>query len=188
MSPAMKARYDQAADTLADPKVELKVRLAFLDEIAAEQHLFAARFVAKTWKDNTDPAIKAAALNKLLDLLQFGTAYESLPDMVKLLKDEDTPAEIRKRIFDIIGKMWLAGGLPGFRIGGLAGYRLPEDILKEIVALVKSLSTGKDPYLAAKAREILKTIEAKEKEAKEAKAKQAAQPAPPVAPKATPPK
>jgi hypothetical protein len=169
VSPAMKARYDAAAETLADARLDVKTRLAALDKVAAEKNLFAARFVRKVWQEAQDPALKVAALDRLLGLLEFGTAYEALPDALKLLKDDTTPSEARKRILDMTATWRLGGGLVGLTIGeNLAGYRMPPELVKETMDVLKSLSTGRDPDLAAKAREILKKSEEREKTGKEA--------------------
>jgi len=161
MSPAMRRRYADADKSLGDKAAGRDTKIALLSSIAAEKHYFAAGFARNVWKKSDDPAVKLAALRNLLDLLEFGTAFEALPDALELLRAETTPLEIRKRILDIVGKMNLREGVPGFAVGEQAYYILPKDMHKGILGLLADLGRGADPSLSLKAREILRAAEAR---------------------------
>jgi|WetSurMetagenome_2_1015567.scaffolds.fasta_scaffold17112_3 hypothetical protein len=159
MSAAMKARYEKAAKALADEKLDAQSRIELLDKITAEKHVFAARFVVQAWREAKDPGIKAAAFNGILDLLEFGTAYEIAPEMVGWLKDDALPTEARKRILGVVGKMYLGRPDPMMIVaGGQAAYVVPEGLRKDLLEAVKSLSAGRDPFLASQAKEILEKV------------------------------
>lgn len=190
MAPSMKARYDDAKKRLLAPGTSDVERLKILADVAAEKHYFAARFIRGACEFLPKGEARDAAIGHLVELAKFGTAYESVPYLVKTLSDEDVPSKTRQVLLDWLGKLLMGRGFD--KLAMQAGYRYPVQVLEGARAAIQSLSTGRDPYLAAQAREILKTIEAKEKEAKEAQAKQAVPPAPssapPAAPKASPPK
>jgi len=182
----MKNRYEELKKRLLAPDAVQKAQLKVLSDVAAEKHYFAAHFIREACDSLPAGPLHDAAVGQLVELAKFGTAYESFEYLIGVAGDEKTPLNLRESLLawfgEILGnhgRQWLAEQ---------AGYKYPENLVKQARELIERLSNGRDPYLAAKAREILKTIAAKEKEDKEAKAKQAAQPAPPAAPKASPPK
>ncbi|HOM18157.1 MAG TPA: substrate-binding domain-containing protein, partial [Thermoguttaceae bacterium] len=144
-------------------------RLAELDKVANQRHYFAARFVHDIWQKGEPGPVKEAALNHLVSLLEYGTAYESLPDLLKVLKDSQTPLPIRLRILDFIGKMGLMEDAPGFPIAeGQAFYCLTKskvvgkevqcektELWREIVETLKSVSKDSHVLLREKATAIL---------------------------------
>ena len=56
-------------------------RLAELDRVARERHYFAAHFVDEIWRKAENGPVKVAAAKQLVSLLEYGTAYESLPEL-----------------------------------------------------------------------------------------------------------
>ncbi len=164
MSPEMKARFELGDVAIRDGNKPMKDRVAAMKKIADEKHYFAARFVAKVWKDGSDPAIKEAALGDVLELLEFGTAYQSLPDLLEMLKDDKAPATSRAKLMDLLAKMGLHGKHPGFDINsqvytfnyfGQIYYELSPELLKHTMDAITTVANGRDPFLAAKAKAIL---------------------------------
>ena len=147
----MKQRYDKAASDISDKSKTLKERQAFLRAIAEEKHYFAARFVWNVWKTSKEPAIQKAALGHVLDLLEFGTAFENLKEITEMLLDDSVSDQVRKRILDIYAKF----DSHGLTVGKQACYDFPKELGKQIIETLQKLEKGPDPYLAIKARNVL---------------------------------
>jgi hypothetical protein len=155
----MAKRFDEARKTV-DSATETDVnKLKTLGAVAEEKHYFAARFIAETWRESKNPAVKAEALSRLVTLLDFGTAYESLPDLIKVLRDDAADTGIRRRILSVVKKMGLGRQSPGMVIADQAYYALPDGIRKEVLQTLGVLGRGKDPYLAVEAKGILAEAE-----------------------------
>lgn len=169
MSDDMRKRFDQAAAEVADDDLTLDEKLKTLRDIAAEKHYFAAQFVRKVWRETSDPAIKNAAFDHLLSLLEFGTAYEALPDIVKVLEDEKTKVGTKSRILEVLTPFRMGGEYAGINIAGQAYYRIPEQMLVEIRKTLKKIAEGDDVALATKARAALEAGMPKEAPAKKEK-------------------
>lgn len=156
----MRKRFDEARKALESATETDENKLKTLGAVAEEKHYFAARFMAETWRESKNPAVKAEALSRLVTLLDFGTAYESLPDLIKVLRDDAADPEIRRRILSLVKKMGPRNEWPGLVIAeGQAYYALPDDIRKEVLQTLGALGRGKDPYLAVEAKGILAEAE-----------------------------
>ena len=156
MADEMNRKFSEATAMLRDKGVATEKKLQSLAAIGAEKHYFAARFVWDTWK-TTNAEIKSAAFDHLLSLLKFGTAYEALPDVLKVLQDEHVNDELKGRILDVLSGMRLKGKTPGINIADQAFYRIPEPLLKEVLGVLKRISESDDAKLAAKAKAILES-------------------------------
>lgn len=166
MSPEMQQQFDEAGKIVDSADEPLDRKLTTLESIAREKHYFAARFVWDVWKTTPDDTIKAAALGHLCDLLEFGTAYEALHDVVRLLRDERLDAQAKGRILGALGSInwanWLRddddvrSGRPGLAIAeGQGYYLLPDAIVEDVRAALLDIRAGDNPELAAKARALL---------------------------------
>jgi len=157
MADEMSKKYSELAAMLRDKSVTTEKKLSSLAVIASEKHYFAARFVWDIWKTTTDAEIKSAAFDHLLSLLKFGTAYEALPDVLKVLQDEHVNGEMKGRILDVLAGMRLKSKIPWIRIANQAVYRIPDPLLKEVLGILKRISESGDAKLAAKAKAILES-------------------------------
>jgi len=156
-TPEMKKAFKQAEDLINNSSRPMKERLNALDRIAGEKHYFAAGFVRKSWTESTDETIRMAALRHLVSLLDFGTAYEALPDMLSLLKDAGTPLEIRLNILKVVQKTYPFRSLPSIHVASQAIYVLPKEMVETIRTMLPKLAKDKNPKLSALARTILDT-------------------------------
>ena len=156
MSPEMSARYEKHLAIILDKTQAVETRLPILDKVAGEKHYFAVKFVRDIWTKADEGLLKGVALKHLVSLVEFGTAYEALPDLLEALEDESTSPPVRKQILDIFARMSLVDKqVSGLRIVGSGFYVLPNELHQRTLAVVKTIATGKDPQLAAKAKEIL---------------------------------
>jgi hypothetical protein len=153
----MKKRYSAINQKLSDKGLKTADKILALDTVADEKHYFAARFVWEAWKSATDPEIKGEAFRRLLDLIEFGTAYEALPDVLTALRSDDSPTELRVRILRSVGKMCLFGDSPGFSIAGQAYYDLPKEVQRNIVDTIRNLAASSDPKMRAEASAIVQS-------------------------------
>jgi hypothetical protein len=153
--PAMKQRYDDVRALLADPDKPNAEKLKGLAEAAGQKHLFAARFVREIWQSKANPAIKAAALEHMASLLELGTAYEALGDLLDVLADESAPAPIRRRILAVMPDLRLKHPNPGLRIEDQGYYELPAALCDKAAQAIESVTKGRDPFLAVEARKVL---------------------------------
>jgi len=154
----MKDRYEQLRKRLLAADVRREDQLSILSEVAAEKHYFAAHFVRETY-DAADPGrVKEAALRHLVELAQFGTAYESFPLLVKVMEQDDTPQDVRLTLLEWIGKV-LARGYQ--ELAEQAFHRYSEPLQEEARKAIGRLAQGRNPLVAAKAQEVLKRLEAK---------------------------
>lgn len=156
MSPAMAEEYGRLSETILSDETRAKERLETLGQVARQKHYFAARFVWDIWKKTKDSKVKSAALLHLIDLLEFGTAYQAMPELLDALTDDATPLDARGRMLDVLGKMYLTSKYPGFRIADMAGYQLPEKVHRKALEVIGKLANSPEPALAEKARQILK--------------------------------
>ncbi|MBN2024095.1 MAG: hypothetical protein JW809_15030 [Pirellulales bacterium] len=156
MSPAMTEKYDQLSKTMLDENVSVEERLAALRQVSDEKHYFAARLVWTIWKQAQDQEVRDAALLRLIDLLEFGTAYEAMPDLLDALAQDTTPLVARKRMLDVLGKMDLHKERPGLRIADVAGYCLPKPVHDKALDVVGRLTHSTNATLAEKATTLLK--------------------------------
>ena len=155
ISPGMKQQYDRVRALLAAPDRPDQEKLKALAEVAGQKHLFAARFVREIWQGKASPAIKAAALEHMASLLELGTAYESLGDLLDVLADESAPAPIRRRILAVMPDLKLVYPNPGLRVEDQGYYELPAALCDKAMQAIRAVSKGRDPFLAVEARKVL---------------------------------
>jgi len=153
--PAMKQQYDRVRALLAAPDKPNAEKLKALAEVAGQKHLFAARFVREIWQGQANPAIKAAALEHMATLLELGTAYEALGDLLDVLADESAPAPIRRRILAVMPDLRLKHPNPGLRVEDQGYYELPAALRDKAAQAIESVAKGRDPFLAVEARKVL---------------------------------
>jgi len=149
-------RYAGYRRTLQDPSTFPEEKLKVLSEVVAERHYFAARFIRDAYEAFEPGPVKEAALEHLVDLAQFGTAYESFPLLVEVMADEKTPQEIRKTLIGWMGDVLARGGRQN--LAGQAFHQYPEPLQQEARQAIKLLARDRNPLIAAKAREVLKRL------------------------------
>ena len=152
-------RYDNYRRTLQDPEAPAEEKLKALAQVAGEKHYFAARFIRETYDAAEPGRVKEAALRHLVDLAMFGTAYESFPLLVKVMEQEDAPQDIRLTLLGWIGEVLARKGYQG--LAEQAFHRYSEPLLEEARQAIGRLAQGRNPFVAAKAQEVLKALKAK---------------------------
>jgi hypothetical protein len=150
-------RYDNHRRTLQDPATSPEDKLKTLAEVAGEKHYFAARFIRETYDVAEPGRVKEAALRHLLDLAKFGTAYESFPLLVKVMEQENAPQDIRLTLLGWIGEVLARQGYQ--RLAEQAFHRYPEPLQEEARQTIQRLGQDRNPFVAARAREVLKALE-----------------------------
>ncbi len=97
-------------------------------------------------------------------LLEFGTAYEALPDVLKVLEDDHAEQQSRIDVLDMLQKAiywndhWSDGKidlLARMTIAVQADYKLPPALYKQLLADLHKLGDGADQELAVRAKAIL---------------------------------
>ena len=58
----------------------------------------------------------------------MGIAYEYVPDLLGVLRDESSPKEIRKGLLDRLGKMHLKEDCAGIPVANVGFYNLPDTV------------------------------------------------------------
>ena len=152
-------RYDKYRRTLQDPEAPAEEKLKALAQVAGEKHYFAARFVRETYDAAEPGRAKEAALRHLVDLAMFGTAYESFPLLVKVMEQDDAPQDIRLTLLGWIGEILVRQGYQ--RLAEQAIHQYPAPFQEEARQAIKSLAQDRNPFVAAKAQEVLKALDAK---------------------------
>jgi len=156
MAPEMKERYAGLRKELEDAQVGAERKIKILAEMAADRHYFAAHFIRDAYETLEPGRVKEAALEHLVDLAQFGTAYESFPLLVEVMADEKTPQETRKTLIGWMGDVLARGGRQN--LAGQAFHQYPEPLQQEVRQAIKLLARDRNPLIAAKAREVLKRL------------------------------
>jgi len=155
----MKTRYADYQKRLNDSGLPLSDKMEILAKVAAEKHYFAARFIREACDTLSVGSLKDSAIEHLAKLARFGTAYESFPFLLNALSDDKTPVEARRVLLDWIAQVAEAGWYQ--RLGEQVSYSYPEPLRKQGLDALNRVSTGRDPYLAAKAADILKRLSEK---------------------------
>jgi hypothetical protein len=153
----MKTRYEEHRAEIERPTVPVEKKLEILAEVAGEKHYFAARFIRETYDVAEPGRVKEAALRHLLDLAKFGTAYESFPLLVKVMEQENAPQDIRLTLLGWIGEVLARQGYQ--RLAEQAFHRYPEPLQEEARQTIQRLGQDRNPFVAARAREVLKALE-----------------------------
>lgn len=159
MPEAMKGLYADYQRRLKDPRVAVADKMEILAKVAGEKHYFAARFIHEACNAFPAGSLKDAAIEHLARLAQFGTAYESFPYLLDALADDKTPVEDRRALLDWIAPVAEAGWYQ--RLGGQVSYWYPDSLRTQALDTLNRLAKGRDPYLAAKAVDILKSMSKK---------------------------
>jgi len=157
ISPEMKKRYDEVRERLSDPLVPADQRGRLLVIVAEEKNYFAARFVAEQCLSLPAGPMRDAALWQLLKLAKVGTAYAWIDVLLGKMTDPNVEQSIREAILD-----WAADSLiqkGRLAIADQAAYEWPDNLLKQAHAEVKRVTEDRNPYLAAKAKELLKRVD-----------------------------
>jgi len=154
-------RYDKYRRTLQDSEAPAEEKLKALAEVAGEKHYFAARFIRETYDAAEPGRVKEAALRHLVDLAMFGTAYESFPLLVKVMEQDDTPQDVRLTLLGWIGEVLARKGYQGLAEQAIHLY--PEPLQEEARQTIQRLAQDRNPFVVAKAQEVLKRLEAKGK-------------------------
>ena len=164
MSSEMAARFEMWKKKLNDPEATEEEQLKILADAAAEKHYFAAHFIRDACGTLPPGPVREAAIKHLVGLAKFGTAYESFPFLLEVMGDDKTPQETREDLLGWVGEILKDHGHK--YLAGQAWHHYPEPLLKQAKDLVEQLAKDRNPYVAAKAREVLKALE--EKKAKPA--------------------
>jgi hypothetical protein len=154
MSPEMRKRYDALGDQLKDPLVPAEQKGQLLEILAGEKHCFAARFLRQMCETLPAGAMRDAATWQLLKLAKVGTAYESIPLLLGWMLDAKTDQAIRVAVMEWAAKsLARKGRLP---IADQASYTWPDALQKQARDGLQALTKDRNPYLAAKARELIR--------------------------------
>jgi len=162
LSPAMKARYAEHRERLADPLVPAEQKGRLLVKIAGEKHYFAARLLRETADGLTPGPMRDAAIGGLTDLAKFGTAYESIPLLLQAMNDANMAQLTRENLLAWAADALAANGRA--RIGDQAWYVWPEALRKSALEAIAQMTKDRNPYLGAKAKEALRRIGAAQPE------------------------
>ncbi|MGB2614458.1 MAG: hypothetical protein WBD63_01090 [Phycisphaerae bacterium] len=161
MSAEMKTRHEDCRAEIERPTVPVEKKLEILAAVAEEKHYFAARFIRETYDAAEPGRVKEAALRHLVDLAMFGTAYESFPLLVKVMEQDDAPQDIRLTLLGWIGEILARQGYQGLAEQAIHLY--PAPLQEEARQAIQRLAQDRNPFVAAKAQEVLKRLEGKGK-------------------------
>ena len=157
MSAEMKKRYGELRERLCDPLVPAEQRGRMLAILADEKHYFAARFIAEQSLSLPAGPMRDAALWQLLKLAKAGTAYAWIDILLGKMNDPNVEQQIREAILD-----WAADSLiqkGRLSIADQAVCEWPDTLLKQAREEIKRMTEDRNPYLAAKAKELLKRVD-----------------------------
>jgi hypothetical protein len=157
MSPEMKKRFDEVRERLADPLVPAEQRGRLLAGVAEEKNYFAVRFIAEQRLSLSPGPMRDAALWQLLKLARLGAAYKWLDLVLEGMTDPNVEQSIRVAILE-----WAADSLiqkGRLSILDQAFYQWPDDLLKRGREQLTRATEDRNPYLAAKAKELLKRVD-----------------------------
>ena len=157
MSPEMTKRFDEVRERLADPLMPAEQKGRLLAIMADEKNHFAARFIAEHRLSLPPGPMRDAALWQLLKLAKLGAAYKWIDLVLEGMNDPNVEQSIRVAILE-----WAADALAQkgrFPILDQAFYQWPDDLLKRGREQMKRATEDHNPYLAAKAKELLKRVE-----------------------------
>ena len=156
ISPAMKKRYDDVRGQIADPLVPAEQKGRLMQVVAAENHIFAERFIRDLCTSLPAGRMRDVAIFELLKLAKVGTAYECVPLLLKWMGDAGIDQDTRVAIVD-----WAADALAHkgrMVIADQAFYTWPEAVRKQAREELQRMTKDSNPYFAARARDDLKRI------------------------------
>jgi hypothetical protein len=150
----MQKRFSAFRKALNDSDRPTHEKEEILKEVACEKHYFAARFIRKAYENLPNGPVKEAALRHLVDLARFGTAFDSCTLLINIMGDEETRQDIRVEIMDWLGEILRKNGK--YPLANLQViHRYPPEIQEEARRALKRLADDRNPFVAAKAREVL---------------------------------
>jgi hypothetical protein len=157
ISPEMKKRFDELRERLADPLVPAEQKGRLLAGVADEKNFFAARFLAEQRLSLPPGPMRDAALWQLLKLAKLGASYKWIDLILEGMNDPNVEQTIRVAILE-----WTADALiqkARLSILDQAFYQWPDDLVKRARDQVKRAAEDRNPYLAAKAKELMKRVD-----------------------------
>jgi hypothetical protein len=157
ISPEMKKRFDEVRERLADPLVPAEQKGRMLAIVADEKNYFAARFIAEQCLSLPPGPMRDAALWQLLKLAKPGAAYAWFDILLGKMTDTGVEQPTREAILE-----WAAAALiqkGRLSILDQACYEWPENLFRQAREQIKHMTEDLNPYLAAKAKELLKRTE-----------------------------
>ncbi len=155
MTEAMALTYAQHMATVVDAAAEAEAREAALESASRARHVFAARFVRDAYLALEPGPLKWAALDRLLALATFGTAYEAVPVLAAAMTSRDVPAGRRMAILEWLAKLLAAEGRQ--LLAGQVPHRYAEPLLAQMRDAVRRLATDPDAALATGARAVIES-------------------------------
>jgi len=157
MSPAMKKRLDSARMRLGDSALTVAEKKTVLANVAEERHIFAARFLRDVFLAPESPAcVKDSALAHLVVLAKFGTAYESMPLLLKAMLDEGTPTEVRISILEWVSQILQRQGRQ--LLADQLSYEYPKALQARALEAIQRMSSDRNPFVAAPAAKALRLL------------------------------
>jgi len=156
-SAAMKARYDEYRERLADPLVPGEQKGWLMVKVAGEKHYFAAKFLRETAEALKPGPMRDAAIGCLTDLAKFGTGYEAIPMLVQAMNDQNVAQQTRENLL-----AWAADALAAkgrVHINDQAWYVWPEALRKSARDAIAGMTKDRNPYLGARAKDALRRLE-----------------------------
>jgi len=157
MSPEMTKRFDEVRERLADPLMPAEQKGRLLAIMADEKHYFATQFIAEHRQSLPPGPMRDAAIWQLLKLAKLGAAYKWIDLVLEGMNDPNVEQSIRVAILE-----WTADALAQkgrYPILDQAFYQWPDDLLKRGRDQMKRATEDPNPYLAAKAKELLKRVD-----------------------------
>jgi|WetSurMetagenome_2_1015567.scaffolds.fasta_scaffold20943_1 hypothetical protein len=156
--PDMAKRFEQIENRLLAPSTSVREQNDILATVAVEKHYFAARFIRNAYEKLSPGPAKEMALARLVELAAYGTAYEFLPLLLDKLGDANSDSSNRKAIAEYVGQIIMDDGRQ-ILADGQALYQVPEALLKRSEDTMRTLEGDKDPFVAAKAREVIGKVD-----------------------------
>ncbi len=155
--PERAKRYEAARRALLDASKPDEVRREVLDAVAAERHLFAARFLRDVYPALPPGPLQNAALAHLVALAKFGTGYEAVPVLLVAAGRPTAPGDVRLAILEFLRTLLGARGRQ--TLAGQMAYTHPEPLLDQARGTIRRLVTDPDAAVAARARKIVERWE-----------------------------
>ena len=155
-SAAMKARYDEYRERLADPLVPGEQKGWLMVKVAGEKHYFAARFLRETAEGLKPGPMRDAAIGCLTDLAKFGTGCEAVPLLVQAMNDQNVAQPTRENLLAWAAEALAAKGR--VHIDDQAWYVWPEALRKSARDAIVEMTKDRNPYLGSRAKDALRRL------------------------------
>ena len=155
-SPAMKVRYADYRERLADPLVPAEQKGRLLDAVAREGHYLAARFLRQAAANLRPGPMRDAAIDGLLRLAKAGPGYEHIPCLLQALGDPNVAQPQREQLLAWAAESLIRKGR--LSVADQADYTWPDALQRTAREAIESATKDRNPYFAARAREALKQV------------------------------